>query len=150
MRAVIQRVLTSSVIIGGLPKAEIDQGLLILLGIEVSDDDVDLEWLTRKIINLRVFADEHGKMNKSVKDIGGDILLISQFTLCASTKKGNRPSFINAASPEIAKPLYQQMITSLNETLGTEIATGEFAADMKVELVNDGPVTIWMDSKSRE
>ncbi|MEP0710881.1 D-aminoacyl-tRNA deacylase [Algoriphagus sp.] len=149
MIVVIQRVSESAVTIEGVVKASIGHGLMILIGIEEADDDGDIVWLTNKILNLRIFPDENGVMNKSLLDIKGEILLISQFTLQASTKKGNRPSYIKAARPDIAIPLYEQMIQTLEEGLGKAIGTGEFGADMKVSLVNDGPVTILIDSKNR-
>jgi D-tyrosyl-tRNA(Tyr) deacylase len=150
MRVVLQRVTRASVTIQGVTKSTINNGLLVLLGIEEADRPEDIEWLSAKIINLRIFNDAAGVMNISVKDAGGDILLVSQFTLFASTKKGNRPSYIRAAKPDIAIPLYEQMISRLEEELGKKIHTGEFGADMKVELLNDGPVTILIDSKNRE
>ena len=150
MRVVLQRVTHASVTIETVKKAAIDNGLLILLGIEDADRSEDVEWLCSKIVNLRIFNDAAGVMNISVKETGGDILLVSQFTLFASTKKGNRPSYIRASKPEIAIPLYQQMISRLEEYLGKKIHTGEFGADMKVELLNDGPVTILIDSRNRE
>ena len=149
MIAVIQRVSESSVKIEGKIKAEIGVGLMILLGIEDADGQEDIEWLSKKIVNLRIFPDENGVMNRSVLEVGGEILLISQFTLHASTKKGNRPSYIKAAKPDIAIPLYEKMIQVLESELGKSIGTGEFGADMKVSLVNDGPVTIVMDTKNR-
>lgn len=149
MIAVIQRVTTASVEIDQLKKASIQKGLLILLGIEEADGDEDMEWLSSKIVNLRIFNDAEGVMNISVKDDGGEILLVSQFTLQASTKKGNRPSYIKAAKPEVAIPIYQRMILKVAEQLGKPIQTGEFGADMKIELVNDGPVTILIDTKNR-
>lgn len=149
MIVVIQRVSESSVKIDGKIKAEIGQGLLILVGIEATDGEEDIVWLTNKIVNLRIFPDENGVMNKSLRDVDGEILLISQFTLHASTKKGNRPSYIKAAKSEIAIPLYEKMITALQTELDKKIGTGEFGADMKVSLVNDGPVTIVIDSKNR-
>lgn len=149
MIVVVQRVSEASVKIEGKVKSEIGVGLMILLGIEEADGSDDIEWLTRKITHLRIFPDEAGVMNKSLLDANGDILLISQFTLHASTKKGNRPSYIKAARPETAIPLYEQMISSLQNELGKSIGTGEFGADMKVSLVNDGPVTIVIDSKNR-
>jgi D-aminoacyl-tRNA deacylase len=149
MIAVIQRVSEASVTIGGQVKRQIDTGYLVLLGISSADSQEDLEWLGRKIINLRIFGDEAGKMNLDLKSVGGNILLISQFTLHASTKKGNRPSFSEAARPETAIPLYEQMIRYLSSELGRNIETGEFGADMKVQLLNDGPVTIVIDSKNR-
>ena len=150
MKAVIQRVTRASVTINGTSKGSIDNGLLILLGIEDADTNEDIIWLSSKIINLRIFNDENGVMNLSVKDNGGDILLVSQFTLHASTKKGNRPSYIKASKPEFAIPMYEKMIQLLKIDLGKPIQTGEFGADMKVELLNDGPVTIVIDSKNKE
>ena|ERR1035438_218945 len=150
MRAVIQRVSTAGVTIERKIKSQINTGLLVLVGIENEDSVEDIEWLSAKIINLRIFDDGKGVMNISVKDIGGDVLLVSQFTLHASTKKGNRPSYLRAGKPEIAIPLYEKMIGQLENDLGKKIYTGEFGADMKVALVNDGPVTIIMDTKSKE
>lgn len=150
MRVVIQRVAHASVTINGTCKSAIQKGLMILVGIEETDGEEDIEWLCKKIVNLRVFDDEQGVMNKSVLDIKGEILLISQFTLHASTKKGNRPSYIKAAKPDIAIPLYEQLCKELSAALGREVGTGEFGADMKVELLNDGPVTICMDTKMKE
>ena len=150
MRVVIQRVSHSSVTINGICKSAIDKGFMILVGIEDSDNQEDIDWLCKKIVNLRVFDDENGVMNKSIMDIGGDILVISQFTLHASTKKGNRPSYIKAARPEISVPLYNEFCNELSIALNKKVKTGEFGADMKVELLNDGPVTIYMDSKSKE
>lgn len=149
MIAVIQRVSEASVTIEGIIKGQIGTGFLVLLGITTTDTTEDIEWLGRKIINMRIFGDAEGKMNLDLKSVEGNILLISQFTLHASTKKGNRPSFIEAARPEVAIPLYEQMIGFLNKETGKTIATGEFGADMKVSLVNDGPVTIVIDSKNR-
>ena len=149
MIAVIQRVSESSVKINGKIKSEIGQGLMVLLGIEDADGQEDIEWLSHKIVNLRIFPDEDGVMNKSLLDCEGDILLISQFTLHASTKKGNRPSYIKAAKPDIAIPLYEKAIAALTSLLGKPIQTGEFGADMKVSLINDGPVTIQIDTKNR-
>jgi D-tyrosyl-tRNA(Tyr) deacylase len=149
MIAVIQRVKRASVEIAGAKKSSIEKGLLVLLGIEDADNDDDIEWLAAKIINLRIFNDAQGVMNVSVKDDGGDIILVSQFTLHASTKKGNRPSYIKAAKPEVAIPLYEKMILKVNEQLGKPIQTGEFGADMQIELVNDGPITILMDTKNK-
>ena len=149
MIVVIQRVSEASVKIGEKLKAEISTGLMILVGIEESDNQEDISWLSKKIVNLRIFPDENEVMNKSLLDINGEILLISQFTLYASTKKGNRPSYIKAARPDIAIPLYEQMIQTLEADLGKAIGTGEFGADMKVALINDGPVTILIDSKNR-
>ena len=150
MRTVVQRVSAASVKIDNAIHASIGQGLLVLLGIEEADDPADIEWLASKIASQRIFSDAEGKMNLSVKEIGGEILLISQFTLHASTKKGNRPSFIKAARPEQAIPLYENFIQKLASELGKEIKTGIFGADMKVELINDGPVTIIIDSKVKE
>jgi D-tyrosyl-tRNA(Tyr) deacylase len=150
MRAVIQRVSSTSVMIGGQTKAAIGRGLLILLAIEAADTDADIEWLSGKIVRLRIFSDPNGVMNCSVQESGGAILLLSQFTLFASTKKGNRPSYSRSARPEIAMPLYEQFIARLTQDLGQPIQTGEFGADMQVSLVNDGPVTIVIDSKGRE
>jgi D-tyrosyl-tRNA(Tyr) deacylase len=150
MKVVVQRVTQASVSIDGKIKSSIGLGLIVLLGIEEIDTQEDIEWLSSKIINLRIFNDADGVMNVSVKDAGGELLLVSQFTLHASTKKGNRPSYIKAAKPEIAIPLYEKMIVQLQVDLGKPIQTGEFGADMKVSLLNDGPVTIVIDSKNRE
>lgn len=150
MRIVIQRVNEASVISDGVQTAAIGSGLLVLVGIEEADTDEDISWLSNKIVNLRIFNDADGIMNQSVKDLGGDIVLVSQFTLHASTKKGNRPSYIKAAKPGLAIPLYEAMIRQLETDLGKRIQTGIFGADMKVHLLNDGPVTICMDSKNRE
>lgn len=150
MRVVIQRVSHASVSINGSCKSVIKRGMLILVGIEEADETEDIDWLCKKIINLRIFDDENGVMNKSVKDTSGEILVISQFTLHASTKKGNRPSYIRAAKPDISIPLYEQFCTELSSLVGGKIATGEFGADMKVELLNDGPVTICIDTKNKE
>lgn len=150
MRAVIQRVSTASVTIDNSVYSEINNGLLVLLGIEDADAVEDIEWLSNKIINLRIFNDENGVMNVSVKDCDGDILVVSQFTLHASTKKGNRPSYIKASKPEFAIPMYEQLVQQLSNELGKTIRTGIFGADMKVELINDGPVTIMIDTKNRE
>lgn len=149
MIAVIQRVSESSVTIDGKDKSKIGVGLLVLLGIEEADGKEDLDWLAKKIVNLRIFPDEQEVMNKSLLDVGGELLLVSQFTLHASTKKGNRPSYIKAARPEIALPLYEEAIRVLEAELGKSIGTGTFGADMKVSLVNDGPVTIHMDTKNK-
>lgn len=150
MRAVIQRVSKASVTIDGKVNSAIGWGLLVLLGIEDNDTKEDIEWLSGKIINLRIFDDAGGVMNESIKDKNGEILLISQFTLHASTKKGNRPSYIKASKPKVAIPLYEQMKKQLSADLGKEIGSGIFGADMKVELLNDGPVTIFIDTKNRE
>lgn len=150
MRVVIQRAGHASVTINGHCKSAIGKGLMILVGIEEADNREDIDWLCKKIVNLRIFDDENGVMNKSVLDIDGEILVISQFTLHASTKKGNRPSYIHAAKPDISIPLYEEFCRCLTEALGKEIGTGEFGADMKVELLNDGPVTICIDTKNKE
>ena len=150
MRVVIQRVAHASVTIEGKIKSNIGNGLLILVGIEDRDTNEDAEWLAGKIVNLRIFNDENGVMNKSVIEVGGEILAVSQFTLHALTKKGNRPSYIKASKPEIAIPVYEKFCREMENLLGKGIGTGEFGADMKVELLNDGPVTIWIDSKNRE
>lgn len=149
MIAVIQRVTEASVKIEGTVKSTISEGLMILLGIEEADSLEDISWLSKKIVNLRIFADENGVMNKSLLEVKGEILLISQFTLHASTKKGNRPSYIKAAKPDIAIPLYERMISALESEVGKPIGTGEFGADMKVALINDGPVTIVIDSQNK-
>jgi len=150
MRVVIQRVSKASVTIDQQKVAAIQKGVLVLLGIENSDTQEDIDWLVRKIINLRIFNDENQVMNLSLQDVHGDVILVSQFTLHASTKKGNRPSYIKAAKPDIAIPLYEKFIHSLESALQKTIQTGAFGADMKVELLNDGPVTILIDSKNRE
>ncbi len=150
MKAVIQRVTSASVTINGNVKSSIDLGVLILLGIEDADTQEDITWLSSKIVNLRIFNDTNGTMNLSLKEVNGELLLISQFTLFASTKKGNRPSYIKAAKPEIAIPLYENMIVQLQTDLEKPIQTGEFGADMKVALLNDGPVTICIDTKNRD
>lgn len=150
MIAVLQRVSEAGVTIDGELKAEIKRGLLILLGIEEADEDEDIEWLTKKIANMRIFGDEDDKMNLSVKDVDGDLLVISQFTLHASTKKGNRPSFIKAARPDYAIPIYEKFLKVQEVTLGKNVFSGEFGADMKVNLVNDGPVTIVIDTKDKK
>ena len=150
MRAVLQRVTSASVTIAGAVKSCIGTGLLVLVAVEESDTTEDMEWLAGKVVRLRVFNDDDGLMNRSVQDVGGEILVVSQFTLFASTKKGNRPSYIRSAKPEIAIPLYEQFVTRLTSELGKVIQTGEFGADMKVALVNDGPVTIFIDTKLRE
>lgn len=150
MRIVIQRVSEASVNIKGTMKSAIQQGFLILLGIGEDDSEDDIEWLVKKVVNLRVFDDEQGVMNKSILDINGEILVVSQFTLMASYKKGNRPSYIHAAKHEISIPLYQLFCERLSAQLGKEVGTGEFGADMQVKLVNDGPVTICMDTKNKE
>ncbi|HEV2480960.1 MAG TPA: D-aminoacyl-tRNA deacylase [Puia sp.] len=150
MRAVIQRVSRASVTIEGIIKSSIARGLLVFVGIEDADAQEDLEWLSSKIVNLRIFNDDAGVMNVGVKDHGGDILVVSQFTLHAATKKGNRPSYIRASKPDIAIPLYEKFVARLAADLGKPVLTGEFGADMQVGLLNDGPVTILIDTKSRE
>ena len=150
MRVVLQRVSEASVTIEGIKKTEIGLGLLILLGIENEDSAEDIDWLCGKISKMRIFNDSNGVMNDSLADVEGDAIVVSQFTLHASTKKGNRPSYIKAAKPEVAIPLYEKFVKTLEEVLGKKIGTGEFGADMKVSLLNDGPVTIIIDSKSRE
>lgn len=150
MKAVIQRVARASVTIEGKIKSEIGSGLLILLGIEDADEQEDIDWLCKKISQLRIFGDENGLMNLSVQDIRGEMIVVSQFTLHASTKKGNRPSFIRAARPEFAVPMYERFVETLREVSGLTVGTGEFGADMKVALVNDGPVTIVIDTKMKE
>ena len=149
MRIVLQRVSEANVMIAGKKAAEIKTGLLLLLGIASDDDQNDISWLCKKIAALRIFADENGKMNHSIKDIDGEVIVVSQFTLYANVKKGTRPSFVRAAPPIIAIPLYEQFIKQLELTLGKEIQTGVFGADMKVQLTNDGPVTILLDSKNK-
>ena len=150
MRVVIQVVSEASVSIDGQIYSQIQQGLLILLGIEHSDTEQDVEWLSKKIANLRIFSDENGQINKSVLDIKGQVLVVSQFTLHAKTKKGNRPSFIEAARPEIAIPLYETFVKRLTLDIQSQVMTGQFGADMQVSLCNDGPVTILIDSKNKE
>ncbi len=150
MKAVIQRVSKASVIIEGEKVALIAQGLLVLLGIVEEDNSEDIQWLSNKITNLRIFGDEHGVMNLALKDIDGDVIIVSQFTLHANTKKGNRPSYIKAAKPEVAIPLYESFIAQMQNDLGKKVQTGKFGADMKVELINDGPVTIIIDTKNKE
>ena len=150
MRVVVQRVSQSNVKVSGEIIGEINEGLMVLVSFVDEDNDTDLGWMTKKIINLRIFNDDEGKMNRSVQDVGGDILLISQFTLHGSTKKGNRPSFIKAAKPDFANVMYEKFIKILEQSLGKRIQTGEFGGDMKVSLVNDGPTTIIIDSKDRE
>lgn len=150
MKVVIQRVSKANVKVEEKITGEIGEGLLVLLGIEDSDTHEDIQWLSNKTVNLRIFNDENGVMNRSVLEIEGDILLVSQFTLHASTKKGNRPSYIKASKPDFAVPMYEKMITQLEADLGKKIQTGIFGADMKVELLNDGPVTIIIDSKNKE
>lgn len=150
MRVTIQRVSEASVTIEGKVKSSISKGLLVLAGFEEADTSEDLEWMSAKIVNLRIFSDENDQMNLCVKDVGGDIIIVSQFTLHALTKKGNRPSFIRAAKPDVAIPLYEKFVAQVEKDLGKRIGTGEFGADMKVALINAGPVTINIDSKNRE
>ena len=150
MRTVVQRVSKAQVTIGGQLKSQIDQGLLVLLGMEAADGPEDVEWLVKKVVHLRIFNDADGVMNRSVKEVNGEILVVSQFTLHAAVKKGNRPSYIKAARPEVAVPLYEAFVARLGQELGKSICTGSFGADMQVELVNDGPVTIVIDTKNKE
>lgn len=150
MKVVIQRVTKASVTIGNIKVASIQKGLLILLGIVNEDVQDDINWLVRKITNLRIFNDENGVMNTSLLDINGEVIVVSQFTLHASTKKGNRPSYIKAAKPEVAIPLYETFVSTLENEISSKVQTGQFGADMKVELLNDGPVTIIIDSKNKE
>lgn len=150
MRAVIQRVSRASVTVDGNTISKIDNGLLILLGIENADTKEDIEWLSKKIVNLRIFNDENGVMNKSLLQIDGEAIVVSQFTLHAATKKGNRPSYIKAAKPEVAIPIYEVFVEQLQKDLGKKVGTGIFGADMKVDLLNDGPVTITIDTKNKE
>lgn len=150
MKAVIQRVSNASVVINSEKVADIGVGLLILVGIEDADSQEDIDWLTSKIVQMRIFNDEQGVMNYSVKDVGGDVIIVSQFTLHASTKKGNRPSYIKASKPPIAVPLYAAFVVTMENVLGKRVQTGQFGADMKVALTNDGPVTIVVDSKNKE
>ncbi len=150
MRAVVQRVTGASVTVDGKVISKIEDGLLILLGIEDADGKEGIEWLSKKIVNLRIFNDEAGVMNRSVMDIDGDVIVVSQFTLYAATKKGNRPSYIKASKPEIAIPIYENFIKRVELELGKKVGTGVFGADMKVELLNDGPVTIFIDTKNKE
>lgn len=150
MRVVIQRVRHASVTIEGTLKSQIGQGLLILVGFEAADTQEDVQWMTRKVLGLRIFNDEQGVMNRSVLDVQGEILIVSQFTLHAMTAKGNRPSYIRAAGHDIAIPLYESFLKSVSEGLGKEVGSGQFGADMQVDLLNDGPVTICMDSKNKE
>ncbi len=150
MRTIIQRVSEASVTIDGCVKSSIGKGLLVLAGFEEADTQEDLQWMSSKLVNLRIFNDESGLMNLSIRDVAGDLLVVSQFTLHALTKKGNRPSFIRAAKPDIAIPLYEKFVQLLEKELGKPVGTGEFGADMKVNLLNDGPVTIFIDSKNKE
>ena len=150
MKAVIQRVSSCTVTIDNKVVADIQKGLLVLVGIEDADNKEDINWLNSKIANLRIFADEHGVMNLSLKEVNGDMIIVSQFTLHASTKKGNRPSYLKASKPEVAIPLYEAFITQMETELGKKVQTGKFGADMKVALINDGPVTIIIDTKNKE
>lgn len=150
MRALIQRVTHADVVIDGRTNGEIGKGMLVLLGIHETDNQEDIDWLVKKVSQLRIFDDENGVMNRSVMEIDGEVLVVSQFTLYASTKKGNRPSYINAAAPDIAIPLYEKFVSVLSSTLSKPVPTGIFGADMKVSLLNDGPVTIMIDTKNRE
>lgn len=150
MIALIQRVSQATVTVHGTVWGAIDKGLLVLLGISDTDGDEDIDWLSRKVVNLRIFNDEQEVMNRSLRDVNGDLLVISQFTLHASTKKGNRPSYINAAKPEVAEPLYDQFLEACERSLGKPVATGEFGADMQVTLTNDGPVTIIIDTQDKK
>ena len=150
MRTLIQRVQHASVIIDGQLKSKIGKGLLVLVGIEDRDTQEDIEWLCKKIANLRIFDDENGVMNRSVIETEGEVMVVSQFTLHASTKKGNRPSYIHASKPDVAIPMYEAFCAEMGLQIGKEVQTGTFGADMKVELVNDGPVTIWIDSQNKE
>ena len=150
MRLLIQRVREASVTIEGEVRSQIGQGLLVLVGIEEADGDEDIEWLAGKLLRLRIFDDEQGVMNLDVQQVGGELLIVSQFTLFASTRKGNRPSYIRSAGEAISRPLYERFVRRVEELLGRAVGTGEFGADMQVALVNDGPVTIWIDSRNRE
>ena len=150
MRLLIQRVREASVTIEGEVRSQIGQGLLVLVGIEEADSDEDIEWLAGKLLRLRIFDDEQGVMNLDVQQVGGELLIVSQFTLFASTRKGNRPSYIRSAGEAISRPLYERFVRRVEELAGRAVGTGEFGADMQVALVNDGPVTIWIDSRNRE
>ena len=150
MRLLIQRVREASVMIEGKVRSQIGQGLLVLVGIEEADGDEDIEWLAGKLLRLRIFDDEQGVMNLDVQQVGGELLIVSQFTLFASTRKGNRPSYIRSAGEAISRPLYERFVRRVEELAGRVVGTGEFGADMQVALVNDGPVTIWIDSRNRE
>ncbi|MEM7601162.1 MAG: D-aminoacyl-tRNA deacylase [Verrucomicrobiota bacterium] len=150
MRVLLQRVSDASVTIGGAEKSRIGKGMLLLLGIEQEDDATDIDWLVRKLVTLRIFEDEEGKMNLSIGEVDGEALVVSQFTLHARVKKGTRPSFERAARPEVAIPLYEKFVDELENELGKPVPTGEFGAMMDVQLTNDGPVTIWIDSRNRE
>ena len=150
MRLLIQRVRRAAVEIGGEEFSRIGQGLLVLVGIEAADGDEDIEWLVKKLLGLRIFDDEQGVMNLDVRQVEGEVLVVSQFTLHASTKKGNRPSYIRSAPEAVSRPLYEKFVAKVEAELGHRVPTGEFGADMQVSLINDGPVTIWIDSKNRE
>lgn len=150
MRLLIQRVRRAAVEIGGEEFSHIGQGLLVFVGIEAADGDEDIEWLTKKLLGLRIFDDEQGVMNLDVRQVEGEVLIVSQFTLHASTKKGNRPSYIRSAPEAVSRPMYERFVACVEAELGRKVSTGEFGADMQVSLVNDGPVTIWIDSKNRE
>lgn len=150
MRTVIQRVKRAKVSVNGTTKASIGEGLLLLLGIEAADTEEDIQWLSHKVVGLRIFDDEQGIMNRNILDVGGDIIVVSQFTLMASYKKGNRPSWIRAAGHELAVPIYERFVEVLNQGIGKKVGTGIFGAEMQVELINDGPVTICMDTKNKE
>ena len=150
MRLLIQRVKEASVTIDGQVRSQIGAGLLVLIGIEDADTGEDIDWLTGKLCRLRIFDDEQGVMNLDVQQVGGEVMVVSQFTLHASTKKGNRPSYFRAAGEAISRPMYEKFVASVEQALGKKVATGEFGADMKVALVNDGPVTIWIDSRNKE
>lgn len=150
MRVVIQRAKRASVTIDGKVKSSIGEGLMILFAVEVGEDGKDMDWLVNKIVNLRIFNDDEGVMNCSVLDVGGDVMVVSQFTLFAKTKKGNRPSYIDSAKPDVAIPIYEQFVEKMSVAIGKEVSTGEFGADMKVELVNDGPVTIIIDTNRKD
>lgn len=150
MRAIVQRVSEASVTIEGVRVADISAGLLVLVGIEDADNQEDIDWLCAKIVKLRIFSDDEGLMNRAIEDVNGDIIIVSQFTLHAATKKGNRPSYIKAARPDVAIPLYENFIKQMEKELGKKVQTGRFGADMKVALLNDGPVTIFIDTKNRE
>lgn len=150
MRLLIQRVRRAAVEIGGAEFSRIGQGLLVLVGIEAADTEEDIEWLVKKLLGLRIFDDEQGVMNLDVRQVGGEVLVVSQFTLHASTKKGNRPSYIRSAPEAISRPMYEKFVARVEAELGQKVPTGEFGADMQVSLVNDGPVTIWIDSKNKE
>lgn len=150
MRILVQRVRRAAVEIGGEEYSRIGQGLLVLVGIEAADGDEDIEWLVKKLLGLRIFDDEQGVMNLDVRQVGGEVLVVSQFTLHASTKKGNRPSYIRSAPEAVSRPMYERFVARVEAELGRKVPTGEFGADMQVSLVNDGPVTIWIDSQNRE